>query len=415
MANSRLPAPPDPQSAPNRFAGAGVARLGDDFTDRDVERRDIARSLLTPRGHMLISGLRRMGKTSVLLAVQDELRAAGHAVLYVDLWTASSLEDMTARIARAAAEALGRSWTHLIREFGQRLKFSFEVSETASGLLIPVPKLEFRDAPLVEQRARLVSAFELLESLAKEKKSRLSVILDEFQEIERLGAEGSGAAGVSPLRQLRAVVQQQSHVTYAFAGSDARLIAAVQSRENGALYNFARQYVIGPIEPAHFAGWIEAQFGAMGINAVGQGCRIIELAGPRTRDVRTLAESVAESTRQSARVSEEGVVAGMLNLLRERAASYEMSWRSLTPLQQNVLRAVAAEGRGLARAVTRKEFALGEASRVSKAIDALVERDVLVRDGARTVFDDPFYRAWVVVHVLPDVGRHHAVTYLPEE
>ncbi len=415
MAKFRIGQPPDPLSAPNPFAGAGVARLGDDFTDRDVERRDIARSLLTPRGHMLISGLRRIGKTSVLLAVQDELRAAGHAVVYVDLWTASTLEDMTTRIARAAAEALGRSWTHLIREFGQRLKFSFEVSETSSGLLIPMPKLEFRDAPLLAQRERLVSAFELLESLAKEKQSHLSIILDEFQEIERLGAEGSGASAVSPLRQLRAVVQQQSHVTYAFAGSDTRLIAALQEKEGGALYNLARRYAIGPIDPAHFGGWIEAQFRVMGINPDGRGQRFIDVAGPRTRDVRTLAESVAEFVRETARVTEESIVAGMLNILSERSASYEMSWRPLTGLQQNVLRAVAAEGHGLARAATRKAFALGDASRVTKAIDALVERDVLVRDGGRIVFDDPFYRGWVVVRVLPDVGRNHPVTYLPAQ
>jgi len=264
MADRRLPPPPDPLTAPYRFVGAGVARQGDDFTDRDVERREIGRSLLTPRGHLLISGLRRMGKTSVLLAVQDESRAAGHAVLYVDLWTASNLEDMTTRIARAAAAALGRSWTQLIREFGQRLKFAFEVSETSSGLLIPVPKLEFRAAPLDAQRARLVSTFERLESLATDEQVHLSVILDEFQQIERLGADGSGASAISPLRQLRAVVQQQSHVTYAFAGSDTRLIAALEEKERGTLYNLARRYAIGPIDPVHFPDGSRRSFARWG-------------------------------------------------------------------------------------------------------------------------------------------------------
>ncbi len=89
-----------------------------------------------------------------------------------------------------------------------------------------------------------------------------------------------------------------------------------------------------------------------------------------------------------------------------------MSWRELTALQQNVLRAVAADGHGLARAATRRAFALGDASRVTKAIDALVGREVLVRETGRLVFDDPFHRAWVIVQVLPDVGRNHAVTYV---
>src|SRR5438067_6928946 len=98
----------DPRTAPNRFAGGGVAKVGEDFTDREVERKEIARSLRTPMGHVIVSGLRRMGKTSLLIAVRDELVQADHPVLYVDLWTASTVEDMTTRLACAATAVLGR-------------------------------------------------------------------------------------------------------------------------------------------------------------------------------------------------------------------------------------------------------------------------------------------------------------------
>ncbi len=412
MSLRRIAAAPGRLSTPNRFAGGGVAHLGRDFTDRDVERADIARSLQTPKAHLLISGRRRIGKTSVLLAVQEELRAAGHAVVYVDLWTASNLEDMTTRIARAAVEALGRSWTQIVTQLGQRLKFSFEVSETSSGIMVPVPKVEFRDAPASAQRQRLVETFELLESLAKEKRSHLAVILDEFQEIERLGVDGHDGPAVSPLRQLRAVIQRQTHVTYALAGSDTRLISVLQAQKGGALYNLARRYDIGPIEAHHFQAWIDAQFRAMGIVGDGFGARIIAIAGPRTRDTRMLAESVAECARESGQVSEPRVAEGMHRIVRERGPSYEMEWRQLTELQQNVLRAVAAEGRGLSRAETRKAFSLGDASRITKTVDALISRDVLVRDAVAVTFDDPFYRAWVIVRALPDVGRNHPVTYV---
>lgn len=400
-------------TAPNRFAGGGVAVLGEDFTDREVERAEIARSLRTPRGHIVVAGLRRMGKTSILLAVRDELVKAGDPVLYVDLWTASTIEDMTTRLAAAAAATLGRRWQDTVMRLGRTLKLGFEVSETPTGMMIPVPKLEFRDAPVATQRQRLVDTLDLLEQLAIRQKAHLSVIIDEFQEIERLGSEGQGEKRISAMRQVRATIQLHRHVTYVFAGSDRRLIQQLHAEDGGALHNLGRKYDIGPIESNHFAKWIERQFRAMGIDGSGLGRRIIDVAGPRTRDVRTLAESIAELARKQALVTEALVDAGMRAVVRQRRPSYEADWKSLTRLQQNVLRAVAAEGTGLTKRNTRDRYGLGDASGISKSVDALTERAVLLRDVEMVIFDDPFYRAWTIESALPDVGVRLPITFLP--
>lgn len=418
--------PPDPRTAANRFAGGGIARVNADFTDREHERAEIARSLRTPNGHVVVSGLRRMGKTSILIAVRDDLVAQAHPVLYVDLWTASTVEDMTTRLAEEAAVRLGRRWTDTISKLGSRLKFGFEIAETDAGVMVPVPKVEFREAPLVAQRKRLVDALDLLEELATKERTHLGVILDEFQEIERLGSEGERplprrggpspsrtSRYVSAMRQVRAAIQHHAHVTYVFAGSDRRLIRELHDEDGGALHNLGRKYEIGPIETAHFARWIEEQFGLMGIDAAGFGERIIDVAGPRTRDVRTLAETVAELARDAAVVTEPLIVAGMEAVVRQRRAGYEEDWKPLTAVQQNVLRAVAAEGAGLARAEVRRRFGLREASTVTKTVDALTDRHVLLRDGAAVVFDDPFYRAWVIRSTLRDVGLHLRITHVP--
>ena len=243
--------------------------------------------------------------------------------------------------------------------------------------------------------------------------THLSVIIDEFQEIERLGSEGVGDNRVSAMRQVRAAIQHHRHVTYVFAGSDRRLIQQLHAEDGGALHNLGRKYDIGPIESNHFAKWIERQFRTMGIDGRGLGHRIIEVAGPRTRDVRTLAESIAELAREPAVVTETLVDAGVQAVVRQRRPSYEADWKSLTRLQQNVLRAVAAEGIGLTKRDTRDTYGLGEASGISKSIDALAERAVLLRDGEMVIFDDPFYRAWVIESALPDVGMRLPLTFLP--
>lgn len=401
-----------PRSAPNPFAGGGVATVGRDFTDRADERAELARTLATPRGHVVVVGPRRIGKTSLLLAVCDDLRRKGRPVLYVDLWSASTLEDMTTRLAREAADQLGRTWSDLLGTLGRRLQLTFEVSSTPDGRLVPVPKVTLRDAPAAQQRGRLVETLDLLEALARKRKTHLAVVLDEFQEIERLGA-GDGKGTASTMRQIRAAVQRHAHVTYCFAGSDRVLIDRLHRAADGPLHNFAERYEIGPIEPTHFARWIEDQCARMGLTARDQGLRIVTLAGPRTRDIRALAEATAEASRTSRRVTEATVVDGLQRILRQRAPEYELRWKSCTASQQNVLRAVAAEGERLTRSDVIERFGLGDTSLVAKAVRRLVSTDVLLKAGPQVSFDDPFFRAWVIQTALPDVGITLPPTHVP--
>lgn len=404
---------PDPRTARNRFTGGGIAVVGDDFTDREEERVDLARSLRTPKGHLVVGGHRRIGKTSLLLAVRDDLAKADHPVIYVDLWSATTLEDMTTRLAAATTLALGKRWGETAATIAKSLKLKFELSE-AHGIMLPVPTVEFRESPPAAQRQRLVDALDAVETLAAKRDVHVALILDEFQEIERLGAAENEKTTVSAMRVVRAAIQHHHHVTYAFAGSDRRLIAKLHDKNGGALHNLGRRIEVGPIPMAKFALWLEQEFVAMGMRAAGMGRILIETAGDRTRDVRTLAETCAELARTDPLVTRETVAAAMAVVVRQRRPMYEEDWKRLTPLQQNVLRAVAAEGTNLTTAHVRHRYSLGESSRVSKTLITLEDRDILLSDRASHTFDDPFFRAWIITAVLPDVGVHLPITYRAE-
>jgi uncharacterized protein len=402
------------QSSPNLFAGGGVATVGDDFTDRAPERKAIAEALRTPGGHLLLVGPRRIGKTSLLRAVQHDIRKKkGPPVLYLDLWSASTIEDMTTRLAVEASAVLGQKWTELVKKLAQRLQFKLEVRTLPDGRLVPIPTVSFRDAPLGEQRARLVAALDTLEAQAKAHRVHLGVILDEFQEIERLGCDASEDDSVSAMRQVRAAIQHHRHVTYVFAGSDRALIARLSDPKHGPMHNLARRYEIGPLPEPHFAAWIEHRFVAMGIHARGCGSAIIALAGPRTRDVRTLAESAVDHARASGTLTPAALDAPLRGVVQQRRSQYESDWKELTVLQQNCLRAIAAGERRLTSTAVLTRYALGATSRTSKSLAVLAERSIVVRDGTTYSFDDPFFRAWVIEAVLPDVGLTLPITYLP--
>ena len=415
MARSRRPALLASTAHRNLFAGAGVAHVGVDFTDRAPERAELAKALRTPNGHLLLVGPRRIGKTSLLKAVADDMRRMPKvAVLYLDLWSASNLEDMTTRLATEAASVLGRRFADFIKQWASRLQFELRVAPMPSGDLIPVPTLSFRDDAAARQRKRLVEAFDALEAQAKAHKVHLGVILDEFQEIERIGRDDADRDDVSPVRQLRAAIQHHRHVSYVFAGSDRALIDKLSAPKDGPLHNLARRYEIGPIPNDHFAAWIDARLEKMGITAKQCGAAIIAVAGPRTRDVRTLAETAADRALASGKLAVADLDAAMRAVVQERAPQYELAWKELVSLQQNCLRAVAAGELRLTTTAVRTQFGLGDSSRVAKALAALVDRAILLRVGTVHSFDDPFFRAWIIDTVLRDVGLSLPITHVAQ-
>ena len=74
---------------------------GDDFFDREPELR-VLESRVRDRNHVLLSGQRRMGKTSVLRELGRRLEDQGWDFLFTDVEGATCPEDVIADIAEAA-------------------------------------------------------------------------------------------------------------------------------------------------------------------------------------------------------------------------------------------------------------------------------------------------------------------------
>ena len=101
--------------------------IGDDFFDRTGEL-GILEARVRGRNHVLLSGQRRMGKTSVLRELGRRLESEGWIVLFVDVEGAASPEDAVADLAEAAyryrsvasrfAEGMKRWFSDRVEEIG---------------------------------------------------------------------------------------------------------------------------------------------------------------------------------------------------------------------------------------------------------------------------------------------------------
>ena len=382
----------------NPFRIHGIVE-GEYFTDRTAEMRRIRDALRRPASKLLVYGYRRMGKSSALaLAVHQATRRGGHAFL-ADLSTASTLADMSNRILQSATRALGRRWKDVATALVERLQVTVTIApDRATGLLIPTVSVALRRADIEDQRAALGRVLDAVDALARDRGTSIGIVLDEFQDIARFGGEDAEW-------HLRGVIQHPQHVSYVLAGSRPHLIRRMLE-PGRAFYDMLDVMHFGPMDPDHLAAWLERRMRDAGVEAPGVGRHIVEIAGPRTRDIVHVALTCFDIAAPAGTATTDDADRAFAEAVAERDDAFRDFWAQLTVHQQNVLRAVAATADGPTRAATMERFSLASSSAVTQALATFVEDGRLVRrdDGGGYEFDSPFLRAWVVRNALPDIG-----------
>jgi hypothetical protein len=202
-------------------------------------------------------------------------------------------------------------------------------------------------------------------------------------------------------------METHRNLAYVLAGSKRHLIEAMVSRKGRALWKQVDVIPFLPIDPEILAEWIHQHAVRTGVAFSLAACDlIVALAGPRTRDIVQLARAVWDAAFRRGEVDESTVGAAMDGLVREAGALFASLWRERQPVEQRILRALAAE-RDLEPTATDalETYRLGPKSTVSSALPRLVEQEVLSRsDEGRYGFDDPFFRRWVQLNTLGDLG-----------
>lgn len=369
------------------------------FTDRADEVTRILKVFREPGAKLLVFGPRRMGKTSALVRAVERQEAAGGTAFLADISTASTLVDVANRILDSAVRAMGRRWRDSITDFVSRFAVSLTLTpEPGTGLILPSLDVNLRSADIEDQRKTLAQTLDAIDSLAGARGVTLGVVLDEFQEIARFGGE-------SAEWHLRGIIQHHRHVSYVLAGSQAHIIERMLEKGR-AFYGLADHLQFGPIDAHHLAQWIDERLTGAGVKASGVGTSIVEAVGPRTRDIILVARECFDRGTPSGSVSAGDVAAAVDTVVGSQGALLESTWLGLTALQQNVLRAVAADSDGLTTGVAQRKYGLGSSGSTTNAASALVNAGHLLKGASNSgyAFDSPFFRRWVALHTLADVG-----------
>jgi hypothetical protein len=374
----------------NPFRFGGLA-LDEAFTNREAELRELTADVLNGQ-NVVIFAPRRYGKSSLLWRATRQLTAKRVLVAQVDLMTAATKEQLAAKLAQAiydkiatplfpARERAAQVFRSLriapvmtVDPIDGSLGFSFRVGHATNDV-----------------DATLERLFQLPAELSAERSRRACLVFDEFQEVLELDPNLPAL--------MRAVFQAQPHVAHVYLGSKRSMMAGLFDDATEPFWRSAKQLELGVIAPEDFAPFIHERFEATGRRIETDSVDVV-LATTRGHPYATqeLCYALWEETAPRARAGRGQFEAALDHVLRSENAHFTLIWDQASRVQRATLQALAAEPLVSATSEDfRRRHGLPGGSSVQRALDALTEEEVVLREGPGAYrIGEPFLAEWII-------------------
>src|SRR5881409_3075479 len=341
--------------------------------------------------HVLISGPRRIGKTSIIIEALRRLRRHGSYTAYVDCLGATDIRGLGERLADAVLQNLSG------------VERSFEHAKAIAAGIQPTVKVKYEHVELALQLARETNAqhffegaLDLPHALAKRTGKRVVVVFDEFQAAGRLGPRVFDV--------MRTRFQAQKGVAYAFLGSEEGILEQLFSEKGRAFYRFAVPIDLAEagghrfgIAPDDWLSYLRDKFAEKKIAIDDTSVdRLLDATGGHPQDTMQVCAALYYLMRDAAQrvVTADLLAIAYEQALRELERPFALHWSELG--KQKYLQLVAtrvAQGAVLFASETTPAVPRPE---VLRALGSLSARGLVTRLGrGRYEFVDPMFGEYV--------------------
>jgi hypothetical protein len=370
----------------NPFQYGGVVS-GDAFCNRKQEVEDLLRAMKNGE-KLFVDSERRFGKTSLARFALDKLPEEQYVSAYVDLWPTDGPLSFATVTAKAIAESMStraEKMLEVAKSFFSRLSPSITVSDQGR------PQVLFGAPRFGEPGPELDEVLRAPGKIAAQGKRGVVVVFDEFQQILEYGSD-------KVERQLRSIIQTQANVSYIFLGSRRHLIQKMFLDQSRPLYRAGGHYPLGPIDEKDWLPFIRKGFLDGGKEIADEQiysiCRLTEGHPFYTQH---LCHVLWDACEMEGHISEELIQSAIGTLLAHENYAYTTLWESLAMNQRRFLKGLASEPTGVKPFASDflQRHGLGSASNVQRAIESLLERDVIDRNNSSFIIVDRFFKIWV--------------------
>lgn len=363
----------------------GTRVIGGHFTDRVAETEKLTGNFRHGINTILMSP-RRMGKTSLVDKVSSLVASEDLRIARMDAFPCRCEKDFIEALATAVIKATsGRleEWVANARTLFSRL----------------APRISFSADPMIDFSLSFdlsqLSAYgdevlDMAERIAREKRIRMVVCIDEFQQI----GEFPGALPFQ--KKLRSAWQKHDRVSYCLYGSKRHLMEKMFQSRSHPFYRFGDMMYLGKISEADWTEYICKRFAATGKSISEDLARSICAATEcYSSYVQQLAWLVWLGTEGEA--TQQDVERGIDSLLDSTEPLFIQQTERLSALQMNFLRALT---HGVNKGFTSKSvltgYALGSSANVVRVKKSLTDKDLITTSAPHHMeLCDPILGLWL--------------------
>ncbi len=371
----------------NPFEYGGIVS-SDAFCNRKNELKELRR-FVENSGKLFMYGERRIGKTSLLQHLIDNLSEDRFIVSFIDVWRCTDTSDFI----RECAKAFGSTGSLSPKGLLKRAKTLFPG-------LTPVltvddngkPQLSFsslhrkNEIPLLSE---VLSAPGRIAESSPDK--QVLVVFDEFQEIRNFNDDRIE-------RVLRSEVQKHSNVAYIFCGSRKHMLREMFLKSGSPLYRSAAHYPIDCIAPEHWIPFINDRFMIKGIslenNIIQDICSLTEGHPFYTQMICDILWDSCESGQEP---DKQMLAKALRTVLDRESEGYNAVWESLPSNPQKMLIAAAFE-KPLVQPFSGKivsRYNLANPSSARNGLEYLITHDLIERRDGIYYISDRFIALWL--------------------
>lgn len=337
------------------------------FTDRK-EESEILKQKLDSENHVILISPRRLGKSSLVQKVVSELN---RPYIKIDLQYVMSVSDFAAQLLKSIFKLYPY----------EKIKYTmghFRVVPTIStNAVTGAMDVSFQSGN--SSAIMLEDAMEMLEKVATSK-SRLIVILDEFQEVTKIQESFD--------RQLRSIMQQQKGINYIMLGSQESLMEDIFEKKKSPFYHFGQMMRLGRIPRTDFSEYIMARLPKFADSkAVSITNDILEFTKCHPYYTQQLAAQVWELINYQ-EITDDVVSLAIKQLIKMHDLDFERLWISMNRTDREILLQIATGANPLQnrQKPTSTSFS---------AIKRLM-RDGYIINIDKYEIEDPFFMQWIV-------------------
>jgi AAA+ ATPase superfamily predicted ATPase len=370
----------------------GTTVSGKSFTNRKKEIKEIISDIKSGQ-NLFIYSPRRYGKTSLIKVVLEKLKKERFATIYLDFYQIYSKERFIDLYSKAIANVTASKMEKIIDFFKRNVKNvvpSITIDEDGK------PKLQLEYSNRESTVSKLLEdVYQLPQRLAVEKRKKVAVVFDEFQELRNLDGEQFE-------KELRANIQHHEKISYVFMGSKTHILLNMFNDKNRAFYKIGKLFYLNKLPKRDLVSFILKRFmeGSYNISA-DTAEKICNITKNHPYYTQMICHEIWEICSDNKEVGEKDLVVASDRIIKNQSELYLRIWDSLSIHQKELLIAlINSGGESIFSKAYREKNKLPGASTVNKCISVLIEKGIVEKNKDIYEVPDMFLAKWLKNNIV---------------